>query len=101
MALKKSGASTVPARTPVHPFTANAAQTTPLGTTTSSRPLDSPLLSPSARIDLLRGMLERLKDATPAGRHYLIAKVLPLLRREAFDPLRRSERTERQMIARS
>jgi hypothetical protein len=37
----------------------------------------------SVLIDLLRGMLERLKDATPAGRPYLIAKVLPLLRREA------------------
>ena len=37
----------------------------------------------SVLIDLLRGMLERLKDATPSGQPYLSAKVLPLLRREA------------------
>jgi hypothetical protein len=59
------------------------------------------VLSRSARIDLLRGMLERLRDATPAGRHYLIAKVLPLLRGEAFDSGGRSALTDRQMIVRS
>jgi hypothetical protein len=42
-------------------------------------------LAPDARLDLLRGMLCRLEDATSAGRHYLMDKVLPLLRREALD----------------
>lgn len=73
---------------------------TPLAPT-SCPPSDWPVLSRSARIDLLRGMLERLKDATPAGRTYLIAKVLPLLRREAFDSDGRSDLTDRQMIVRS
>ena len=31
-------------------------------------------------------MLCRLEDATPAGQHYLMEKVLPLLRGEALDP---------------
>jgi len=43
-------------------------------------------LARSARLDLLRGMLNRLVDVTPAGQQYLMAKVLPLLRREALDP---------------
>ena len=68
---------------------------------TSSPPSDWPALSRRTQIDLLRGMLERLKDATPAGRHYLIAKVLPLLRREAFDSGDRSDLTDRQMIVQS
>ena len=59
------------------------------------------MLSRSVLIDLLRGMLERLKDATPAGRPYSIAKVLPLLRREAFDSGGRSDLADRQMIVRS
>jgi hypothetical protein len=75
-------------------------QTTQLGPP-SCPPSDRPVLSRSARIDLLRGMLERLRDATPAGRHYLIAKVLPLLRGEAFDSGGRSALTDRQMIVRS
>ena len=42
-------------------------------------------LPPEARLDLLRGMLSRLEDATAAGQHYLMDKVLPLLRGEAVD----------------
>lgn len=75
-------------------------KTTLLGPT-SCPPSDWPVLSRSARIDLLRGMLERLKDATLAGRPYLIAKFLLLLRREAFDSGGRSALTDRQMIVRS
>jgi hypothetical protein len=37
-------------------------------------------------LDLLRGMLRRLEDVTPAGQHYLMAKMIPLLRREALAP---------------
>lgn len=40
----------------------------------------------SVRLDLLRGMLTRLLDVPPGGQHYLMDKVLPLLRREALDP---------------
>ena len=40
-------------------------------------------------------------EITPAGRPYLIAKVLPLLRREAFDSGGRSDLTDRQIIVRS
>jgi hypothetical protein len=43
------------------------------------------LLTLEARLDLLRGMLCRLEDATSAGQHYLMEKVLPLLHREARD----------------
>jgi hypothetical protein len=68
---------------------------------TSSPPSDWPVLSRSTQIDLLREMLERLKDATPAGRHYLIEKVLPMLRREAFDSGDRTDLTDRQMIVQS
>jgi hypothetical protein len=42
--------------------------------------------SRSARLELLRGMLTRLLDVPPGGQHYLMDKVLPLLRREALDP---------------
>jgi hypothetical protein len=37
-------------------------------------------------LELLRGMLCRLEDVTPAGQHYLMAKMIPLLRREALAP---------------
>lgn len=88
------------ARTLMHPFTAKTMQITQLGPT-SCPPSDWPVLSRSTRIDLLRGMLERLKDATPSGRHYLIAKVLTVLRREAFDSGDLSDLTDRQMIVQS
>jgi hypothetical protein len=46
-------------------------------------------------------MLERLKDTTPAGRHYLIAKVLSVLRREALESAESCDLTDRQMIVQS
>jgi hypothetical protein len=56
---------------------------------TSTSPILQPPLAAvprSARLDLLRGMLGRLVDVPPGGQHYLMDKVLPLLRREALDP---------------
>ena len=46
-------------------------------------------LARETRLELVRGMLCRLEEVTPAGQHYLMAKVLPLLRREAIDRGRR------------
>jgi hypothetical protein len=43
-------------------------------------------LARSTRLELLRGMLCQLEDATSAGQRYLMTKVVPLLRREALDP---------------
>jgi hypothetical protein len=58
-------------------------------------------LAPEARLDLLRGMLCRLEDATSAGQHYLMDKVLPLLRREALDPNKRFRSSDLDVINRS
>jgi len=58
-------------------------------------------LAPEARLDLLRGMLSRMEDATSAGRHYLMDKVLPLLRREALDPSKRFRQSDLAVISRS
>ncbi len=52
-------------------------------------------------MDLLRGMLSRLVDVTPAGQHYLMSKVLPLLRSEALDPDARFRPQHRELITRS
>jgi hypothetical protein len=52
-------------------------------------------------MDLLRGMLSRLVDVTPAGQHYLMGKVLPLLRQEALDPSAHFQPTHRDLIMRS
>jgi hypothetical protein len=60
-----------------------------------------PPLTRSERLDLLRGMLSRLVDATPAGQHHLMRKVLPLLRREALDPSARFQPNHRALIMRS
>ena len=54
-----------------------------------------------ARLELLRGMLSRLIDATPGGQHYLMAKILPLLRREALEPSPRFRPNQRHLIMRS
>ena len=43
-------------------------------------------LTGRARMDLVDGMLNRLVDVTPAGQHYLMSKILRLLRRAALDP---------------
>lgn len=64
-------------------------------------PLASVPPTRSAGIDLLRGMLTRLEDVTPAGQPYLMAKVLPLLRREALDPTRRFRSRDLHVITRS
>lgn len=64
-------------------------------------PLQLPGAGPlvrSARLDLLRGMLSRLIDATPAGQHYLMAKILPLLRREALEPSSTFQPNQRHLI---
>lgn len=58
-------------------------------------------LTRRARLELLRGMLTRLVDATPAGQHYLMAKVIPLLRREALEPNARFQPNHRALIMRS
>ena len=58
-------------------------------------------LTRSATIDLLRGMLTRIEDVTPAGLHYLMGKVLPLLRQEALDPTWRCPACEVDVITRS
>jgi hypothetical protein len=58
-------------------------------------------LTRSATIDLLRGMLTRIEDVTPAGLHYLMDKVLPLLRQEALDPTWRCPACEVEVITRS
>ena len=58
-------------------------------------------LARNARMDLLRGMLSRLIDVTPAGQYYLMSKVLPLLRREALDPSARFQPNESDLIMRS
>jgi hypothetical protein len=66
--------------------TANAAlNVSPQIGAVAPRTLFAVPLAPEARLDLLRGMLCRLEDATLAGQHYLMDKVLPLLRREALD----------------
>jgi hypothetical protein len=54
-----------------------------------------------ARLDLLRGMLSRLVDATPGGQYYLMSKVLPLLRQEALEPRARFQPNDRDLIMRS
>ena len=41
------------------------------------------------RLDLLRGMLATLEDATPVGQTYMMTNILPLLREEALDPTAR------------
>jgi hypothetical protein len=56
---------------------------------------------PEERLDLLRGMLCRLEDATSAGQHYLMEKVLPLLRREALDPTKKFRPSDLDAINRS
>lgn len=52
-------------------------------------------------MDLLRGMLTRLVDVTLGGQHYLMSKVLPLLRREALDPSARFRPQHPNLIMRS
>jgi hypothetical protein len=58
-------------------------------------------LPQGTRLDLLRGMLIRLEDVTPAGQHYLMEKVLPLLRREALEPNKHVRPCDLEVIARS
>lgn len=58
-------------------------------------------LARSERMDLLRGMLSRLADATPGGQYNLMSKVLPLLRREALEPCARFQPAHRELIMRS
>lgn len=53
------------------------------------------------RLELLQGMLGRLEDATSAGQHYLMEKVLPLLRREALDPGKKFRPGDLDVITRS
>lgn len=67
----------------------------------ASRTLSALPLPRATRLDLLRGMLCRLEDVTPAGQQYLMAKVIPLLRREALDPGHRFGRGDLTVIARS
>jgi hypothetical protein len=88
----------VPTR--VQPSAPKTGETTQLGPSSCS-PSDWPDLSRRERIDLLRGILAQLKEATPAGRQYLISKVLPLLRRETFVPGGGSDLADPQMIRRS
>lgn len=64
-------------------------------------PLASVPLPRHERLDLLRGMLERLEDATPAGQGYMMTKILPLLRREALDPAARFEHAQQALVTRS
>jgi hypothetical protein len=68
----------------------------------------SPTLQPpfaavprSVRLDLLRGMLGRLLDVPRGGQHYLMDKVLPLLRREALDPTAHLRPDQSELIMRS
>lgn len=58
-------------------------------------------LTRGATIDLLRGMLMQLQQVTPAGLHYLMGKVLPLLRQEALDPTWQCRPGDVDVIARS
>jgi hypothetical protein len=53
------------------------------------------------RMEVLQGMLRRLEDVTPAGQQYLMAKVVPLLRREAIDQAGRFQRSELTTIEQS
>ncbi len=57
-------------------------------------------LAREARLDLLRGMLVRLAEATPAGQYYLMAKVLPLLHEEASERGQRFRLRDRELITR-
>jgi hypothetical protein len=57
--------------------------------------------STAAGIDLLRGILTRLEDMKPGAQYYLMAKVLPLLRREALDPNKRFRAGDLDVITRS
>ena len=57
--------------------------------------------STAAGIDVLRGILTRLEDMKPGGQYYLMAKVLPLLRREALDPSKRFRPRDLDVITRS
>jgi len=59
-----------------------------------------PLLA-EERLDLLRGMLCRLADATSAGQQYLMEKFLPLLRTEALDPGKKFRPGDLDVITRS
>lgn len=68
------------------PMTSPSYTSRPQVPSVPDRPSALAPLTRSVRIDLLRGMLSRLDDVTPAGQQYLMAKVLPLLRREALDP---------------
>lgn len=65
------------------------------------RTLPAVPLARDTRLDLLRGMLCRLEDVTPAGQHYLMAKVIPLLRQEALDPNKRFRPGDLSIINRS
>lgn len=65
------------------------------------RALSAVPLARETRLDLLRGMLCRLQDVTPAGQHYLMAKMLPLLRREATDRGQRFRAPDREVVTRS
>jgi hypothetical protein len=58
-------------------------------------------LAQETRLDLLRGMLDRLQDVTPAGQHYLMAKLLLLLHREATDRGQRFRPRDYEVITRS
>jgi len=52
-------------------------------------------------LELVRGMLCRLEDVTPAGQHYLMAKMIPLLRREALDPNKKFRPSDLDVVNRS
>lgn len=53
------------------------------------------------RLDLLRGMLATLEDATPVGQTYMMTNILPLLREEALDPTARFKSLQVDLIMRS
>ncbi len=80
-----------------------AVDAAPHDSVTHSRrpPLASVPLARHERLDLLRGMLARLEDATPAGQTYMMTKILPLLRREALDPTARFKSLHLDLIMRS
>jgi hypothetical protein len=86
----------------MNPPTASAARNVlpPVGAV-ASRAVFAVPLAPEARLDLLRGMLCQLEDATLAGQHYLMEKVLPLLRRVARDSSQRLRPGELDVVYRS
>lgn len=72
-----------------------------MGSGASSRTLSAAPLARETRLDLLRGMLCRLDDATAAGQQYLMTKVVPLLRGEALDTAKRLRPRDLEVITRS